>query len=78
MALFIHYLPRSFQKKIVRWYTPWGWLERPTSEQINAMVETTRLLIKSQMRQLFPDCEIITERMLGIIPKSYIAFRPRA
>jgi ubiquinone/menaquinone biosynthesis C-methylase UbiE len=77
MAPFIHYLPRSFQKKIVRWFTPWGWLERPTSEQINAMVETTRLLRKSEMRQLFPDCEIITERMLGIIPKSYIAFRPR-
>jgi hypothetical protein len=54
-----------------------GWLEHPTREQINAMVETTRLLRKSEMQQLFPDCEIITEHMLWIIPKSYIAIRRR-
>ena len=77
MTPFIHYLPRSFRKKIVRWCTLWGWLERPTHEQINSMVETTRLLRKSEMQQLFPDCEIITERMLWVMPKSYIAFRPR-
>jgi len=29
------------------------------------------------MQQLFPDCEIIIERMLWIIPKSYIAIRRR-
>jgi hypothetical protein len=39
------------------------------------MVETTRLLRKSEMRQLFPDCELITERLFWIIPKSYIAIR---
>ena len=72
---FIHYFPRSFQKKILRWCTLWGWLEHPTREQIDSMVETTRLLCKSEMQQLFPDCEIITERMLWIIPKSYIAIR---
>jgi Methyltransferase domain len=77
MAPFIHYLPPSFQKKIVRWCTPWGWLERPNSRQVGDMVDTTRLLTKSEMRQLFPDCEIITERLLWLIPKSYIAFRRR-
>jgi hypothetical protein len=74
----IHYIPRSFQKKIIRWCTLRGWIERPTQDQINFMVETTRLLRKSEMQQLFPDCEIITERMLWIIPKSYIAIRGRA
>ena len=73
----MHYLPQSFQKKLVRWWTPRGWLERPTPEQINSMVETTRLLRKSEMRQLFPDCEIITERLWWLIPKSCIALRPR-
>jgi hypothetical protein len=77
MTPFIHYFPRSFQKKILRWGTLRGWLEHPTREQINAMVETTRLLRKSEMQQLFPDCEIITEHMLWIIPKSYIAIRRR-
>ena len=39
------------------------------------MVDQTRLLTKSEVRQLFPDCEIITERTLWVIPKSYIAVR---
>jgi hypothetical protein len=75
MAPFIHYLPRSFQKLILRWCTLWGWIERPNAEQISSMVETTRLLRKSEMRQLFPDCEIVTERMFWLIPKSYIVIR---
>lgn len=49
--------------------------ERPSAEQISAMVESTRLLRKSEMHELFPDCEIVTERMLWMIPKSYIAMR---
>ena len=72
---FIHYLPRPLQKKLLRWCTLWGWLEHPTREQIDAMVDTTRLLRKAEIQQLFPDCEIITERMLWIITKSYIAIR---
>ena len=72
---FVHYLPPSLQKSILRWCTLWGWIERPNADQINSMVETTRLVRKSEMRQLFPDCEIVTERMLWIIPKSYIAIR---
>jgi hypothetical protein len=75
MTPFVHYLPPSFQKLILRWCTLRGWIERPNADQINSMVETTRLLRKSEMRQLFPDCEIITERMLWVIPKSYIAIR---
>lgn len=39
------------------------------------MVDYTRLLTKSEMKRLFPDCRIITERMLWVIPKSHIALR---
>ena len=74
----VHYLPRTVQKKIVRWCTLWGWLERPSPAKIESVVETTRLLRKSEMRQLFPDCQIITERMLWVIPKSYVAVRHTA
>ena len=78
MTPFIHYFPRSFQKLIVRRCTLWGWIERPNAAQVNSMVDTTRLLRKSEMRKLFPDCEIVTERMLWVIPKSYIAIRRTA
>lgn len=75
IAPFVHYLPKGLQKALLRWITPWGWLQRPTQRQIDDAVETTRLLTQSEFRQLFPDCEIIVERIFGIIPKSYIAFR---
>ena len=39
------------------------------------MIETTRLLTRREMQVLFPDCQILTERILGLIPKSYIAVR---
>jgi hypothetical protein len=38
------------------------------------MVETTTVVSKAELRSLFPDAEIITERFLGL-PKSYIAVR---
>ena len=75
---FVHYFPRSFQKMILRWCTLRGWCERLNCDQISSMVETTRLLRKSEMRHLFPDCELITERMFWILPKSYIAIRQAA
>jgi len=71
----IHYFPPNVQKKIIRWTSVWGWLERPDKNKINEMVENTRLLRKSEMIELFPDCKIITEKLFGLIPKSYIAVR---
>lgn len=78
MTPLVHYLPRTFQRKILRWLTVWGWIERPSGVQIAEMVESTRLIRRGEMSRLFPDCEIITERMLWIIPKSYIAIRQKA
>jgi hypothetical protein len=75
LAPFVHYLPRGAQKRFLRWFTLWGWLEKPTREQIVSAVESTRLLKKSEMIRLFPDCEIVTERLLWVFPKSYIAVR---
>lgn len=75
---FIHYLPKRVQKKIMRWFTVRGWLERLSQQWVDEMVECTRLLRRREFEQLFPDCEIITERMLWVIPKSYIAVRRKA
>lgn len=75
MTPLVHYFPRWFQRKTVRWFTVWGWIERPNANRVNEYVDSIRLIRKSEMRDLFPDCEILTERMLWIIPKSYIAVR---
>lgn len=75
MAPIIHWLPGRLQRRLIRWWTPWGWLSKPAQHDIDFMVDTTRLVTRREMRTLFPDCEILVERMLWVIPKSFIAVR---
>jgi len=75
MAPFVHWLPKGVQRKIIRWLTPYGWLQKPSPGEVNDLVENTRLLTKREIKILFPDCNIHVEKMLGFIPKSYIAIR---
>lgn len=75
LAPFVHWLPRAARERILRWFTPWGLIQKPSKEYINRVVDETQLLTVKQFRQLFPDCKIHTERMLWVIPKSYIAIR---
>ncbi len=74
---FVHYLPRAWQKRVLRNASVWGWIARPSQEQVDATVDEIRLLTHRQMRELFPDCEILRERVLGLT-KSYIAVRVAA
>lgn len=71
----IQYLPRWLQRRILRWFTPWGLLQKPTRAEIDEAIRTTRLLSKREMRHLFPDCEIIGEPFCGLFSKSWIAVR---
>jgi hypothetical protein len=75
LAPFVHWFPVPIRRYFLRWLTPWGWMERPSQDKVDEIIKFTKLLTKRQVRDLFPDCEILTERMLGIIPKSYIAYR---
>lgn len=75
VGLYIHHLPKNWQVRLIRWITFWGWTQRPTRQQIQQEVDSIRLLTRKEMETLFPDCEILTERLLGIFPKSYIAVR---
>jgi len=75
LAPFVHWLPCSIQRALARWFTPWGWIQRPTRQEVNAMIATTRLLRKKEVMELFPDCHIEVERFFGVVPKSYIAIR---
>jgi hypothetical protein len=75
LAPFVHWLPIFIRRRLLRWFTPWGWIQKPTQEEIDKIISFTKLLSKKQMKELFPDCVIITERLWGIFPKSYIAYR---
>ncbi len=71
---FVHYLPRRLQSRLLRRFTLWGWIARPSPEQVERFVRDTRLLTHREMQSLFPDCEIRRERFLGFT-KSYVAVR---
>ena len=77
LAPFIHWVPQRWglRKIAVRWLTPWGWLTRPTRESVATIVNDTRLLTRKEFEKLFPDFTIKVERILWLLPKSYIAIR---
>ncbi|MEA2014065.1 MAG: methyltransferase domain-containing protein, partial [Thermodesulfobacteriota bacterium] len=71
---FIHWLPRGIQKVLLRNLTVWGWITRPSREYCESFMREVRLLDKVELRQLFPDADIIHERFLGV-SKSIIAVK---
>jgi len=71
---FIHFLPQSLQRKLLRRFTVWGLMTKPTAAQVDDFIDEVRLLNYREMTELFPDCEIHRERLMGLT-KSYIAVR---
>lgn len=74
IAAFIHFLPKSVFRKMLPFFSLWYWIHWPTREEIDSVVDEINLLTADQMRELFPDAEIIHERVLGMT-KSIIAVR---
>ena len=74
IAPFIHWLPRGWQRRLVRHFTVRGWFERPDAAAVEAFLDEVRLLTFAEMSALFPGCTIVRERFLGLT-KSYIAVR---
>jgi hypothetical protein len=77
LAPFIHFLPLSWQRRLVRNFSLWGWLTRPSQASVDRMLEGLRLLDYATFRSLFPDCEIRRERFLGFT-KAFVAMRIEA
>jgi hypothetical protein len=71
---FIHFFPRAWQRRMLRNFTLWGWLTRPSDSQIEGVLDEIRLLTLAEMKQLFRGCEIRKEKLLGLT-KSFIAVR---
>lgn len=74
LSIFIHWLPKSAQIKMARRFTLWGWIVKPSPEEIRSFIENTRLLSEREFRALFPNCQIIKEKFMGLT-KSFIAIR---
>lgn len=71
---FIHYLPLKLQKKLIRYFTVWGLVTKPSPEQIDRFVAGIRLLTRKEMERLFPDGALYEERWLFFV-KSFVAYK---
>ena len=71
IAPFIHWLPFSVARRLVRWLSIWGWVTRPSQATIDAFLSGIRLLTEKEVKKLFPNCLIIKERVLWMT-KSFI------
>ena len=74
----VHWMPKSWQRSMVRHGTIWGALTRATADRREFYVEhflrDIRLLGCREVQRLFPDARVIRERFLGMT-KSLIAVR---
>jgi SAM-dependent methyltransferase len=78
---FVHWFPKQVRSSMIRNFTIWGLLNRPSPARCRELADEIRLLSPTEMRELFPDGDVLVERFAGI-PKSLIAVRtcsnPRA
>jgi hypothetical protein len=74
VGAFIHWLPRRWQRRLIRWSTFWGLMDRPNQRKIDALLDEIDLLTVDEMRALFPDAVIVKEKFCGLT-KSIIAIR---
>ena len=72
---FIHWLPYSIYRRLVRWLSVWGWVNKPTQQQVDQFLGDTRLLTRREMQALFPGLEVRAERFLGMTKSFEIIHR---
>ncbi len=78
MLPLIHYLPKRWQRPIVNRFTMWERVVRPTEAArafyLHHVLNELNLLDARELHTLFPDAQIVPERLLGF-SKSLIAVR---
>jgi ubiquinone/menaquinone biosynthesis C-methylase UbiE len=71
---FIHWFPEKVQRKLMRNFTVWGLITRPTQAYIDNFLNERKLLTYKAFKSLFPDAMIRREKFL-FFTKSYIAIK---
>jgi hypothetical protein len=74
---FVHWLPPRARLRLLRNFTVWGWLTRPSRAQCQQFLQEVRMLTAGEMRALFPDAIVWKERRFGLA-KSLVAVKGAA
>ncbi len=72
---FVHWFPIRMQRKLLKHFTLWGILMKPSNEDVERSLSEIRLLNKREFYELFDDCQVTHEKFL-FFTKSYLAYRP--
>jgi hypothetical protein len=73
---FVHWFSKPIQKRLLRNFTLWGLLGRPTNETLDQVLAELRLLNYREFQDLFNSPHMWVERVFGL-PKSYTAYITR-
>ena len=71
ITLFMHWFPFSITRRLIRYFSIWGIVNKPTQKVIDDFWSSTRLLSRKEVQALFPNCEIKNETFFGLT-KSFI------
>jgi SAM-dependent methyltransferase len=66
ITMLIHWLPLAWRRRLVRRFTVWGLMTKPSKEEVDDFLATTHLLGVGDMRRLFPGAVLQKERFLGL------------
>jgi hypothetical protein len=74
ITVFIHWLPFRMQRHLIRWFSVWGLVNRPTQAQVDSFLSEIRLMSRSEVINCFPGCQLEEEKFMGMT-KSFIMIR---
>lgn len=74
MTPFFHWLPRPVRRWLVMRFSLGYWPRARSVDEAERIIGQARLLDRKMMVDLFPDAEILTERIL-FLPKSFLAVK---
>lgn len=62
----IHFIPVRVRRHLLRNFTVWGLMTRPSREYVRQFVESTRLISARELSAFFPTAELHRERFVGL------------
>ena len=73
----VHFFPKGMRRRLLRNFTVWGLITRPSPEYVQGFVDSTRLMTARELLRMFPRAELHRERVAGLT-KSLMVIGGRA
>ena len=62
----VHFLPIGLRRRLLRNFTVWGLMMRPSPEHVQDFVTSTRLVTARELTEMFQPAELCRERFVGL------------